>query len=106
MKVANHFGTKLTLLDLRECKNITDQSIIRVAQQCSELESLNVVDCYNITDISILEIAKMCPHLLFLFVSDLENDRIRITFDCIRQVKTMLPNLKMEYHILHSAWHD
>ena len=52
----------------RRCSNLTDESIIAIANHCPELAQLCVWDCENLTDESIIAIANHCPKLAQLDV--------------------------------------
>jgi hypothetical protein len=55
--------SQLTLINLNNCNQITDASVIEIAKGCSQLTSINLYCCQKITDTSIIEIAKGCSHL-------------------------------------------
>jgi hypothetical protein len=50
-------------LHISGCQNITDTSIIKLAECCPNLEFLDIACSYHITDISILKIAESCHGL-------------------------------------------
>ena len=43
--------------------NVTDDDVVRVAREYSNLESLHLGWCSNITDASVLEVARRCSNL-------------------------------------------
>ena len=45
-----HSYASLTSLDVKDCRDLTDESIKAVAAGCASLTSLNVVGCSNLTD--------------------------------------------------------
>ena len=51
------------LPDLGGCCNITDTSVIAVAEQCAGLKSIDLGGCCNITDTSVVALAEHCPGL-------------------------------------------
>ena len=63
--------TSLTSLDLKDCRNLTDESIRAVAAGCSSLTSLIVSGCENLTDESIKAVAAGCSSLTSLNIKDL-----------------------------------
>ena len=62
VRVAREYSN-LQSLDLRWCRNITDASVSEVARRCSNLQTLNLSFCRNITDTSVLEVARRCSNL-------------------------------------------
>jgi hypothetical protein len=62
MEVARRCSN-LQTLDLDCCSNITDASVSEVARRCSNLQTLNLDRCSNITDASVSEVARRCSNL-------------------------------------------
>ena len=52
--------SELRTLDLAECENITDASLVKVARGCPNLQSLSLAWCENITDTSLAEVGRLC----------------------------------------------
>ena len=50
-------------INIFKCTNITDKSIIEIANMCPLLESLNFLACGEITDTSVIAIKEKCPLL-------------------------------------------
>jgi F-box and leucine-rich repeat protein 2/20 len=50
------------VIDLRDCPGITDRALSALAETCHDLESLNVSGC-SISDSGVLEIAKCCKKI-------------------------------------------
>ena len=55
--------TQLTSLDLWDCKQITDASVIALSKGCPNLTSLDLSECEDITDASVIALSKGCPNL-------------------------------------------
>ena len=66
MRVAREYS-ELRSLHLQDCSSITDTSLLEVARRCSNLQSLHLNmegrGNNNITDASMLEVARGCSHL-------------------------------------------
>ncbi|KAK3748439.1 hypothetical protein QZH41_017299, partial [Actinostola sp. cb2023] len=60
--------TKLQIVFLRRCVNISDEAIIALAQHCPYLQLLNIASC-NITDASLKVLATNSKFLQSLNVS-------------------------------------
>ena len=65
----HHHHRNLKVIDLRECRGITDRSLSALAESCPDLESLNVSGC-SISDCGLLEVVKCCKEMKAL---DLRN---------------------------------
>lgn len=53
-------GKYLEELFLGKCKNLTDMSILKIAEMCCGLQRIYLAGCSNICDISIISIIKNC----------------------------------------------
>ena len=62
VRVAREYSN-LQSLNLFNCENITDASLLEVARGCSNLQTLNLRGCENITSASVSEIARRCSNL-------------------------------------------
>ena len=89
VRVAREYSN-LHLLNLGECENITDVSVLEVARRCSNLLSLDLTCCYNITDASLLEVARGCLNLQTLNLSLCRN----ITDASVMEVARRCSNLQ------------
>jgi hypothetical protein len=65
--------SNLHSLNLAGCSNITDASVMEVARRCSKLQSLNIMRCSNITDASVMEVARGCSNLQTLNLRNCSN---------------------------------
>jgi hypothetical protein len=87
----------LTSLNLSGCKEITDNAIIHIARKCKLLSTLNLHSCLQITDTSILEIAKKCPSLSTLsldnFIGYAFTNESKITDTSIMAIAGNCPSL-------------
>jgi hypothetical protein len=45
------------------CYNITDTSMIKIAESCRDIETLNIAYCHNISDSIIVKLAECCPKM-------------------------------------------
>jgi hypothetical protein len=61
IKISN--CTKLKVVHLEECYNITDTGILEIANHCTDLTSLYLVGCDNITNEGIIPFIVNCPYL-------------------------------------------
>lgn len=68
----------LTSLTLAGCHQITDETILKAAEFCVNLEHLDLRACGLVSDVSIIAIANCCPRLRHLNVGRIR-DRDRIT---------------------------
>jgi hypothetical protein len=59
----------LQVLNLADCTNITDTSIIQIAEKCHNLKELDISEC-PITDLSLMKIAECCPNIESLATMD------------------------------------
>merc|ERR1719174_1304750 len=59
----------LVTLDLQCCYQLTDPSILAIAENCKSLEKLDVGACSKLTDPSIIAIADNCKSLEKLIVA-------------------------------------
>ena len=71
--------------------NVTDDAVVRVAREYSNLESLNLRWCRNITDASVLEVARRCSNLQTLNLSGWTN----ITSACKNALRQSHPQLDL-----------
>jgi len=62
MEVARQCSN-LQSLNLGYCENVTDASVMEVARRCSNLQTLDLNSCRNITDASVMEVARGCLNL-------------------------------------------
>ena len=72
-------------------ENITDDDVVRVAREYSNLESLNLRWGRNITDASVMEVARRCSNLQTLKFHCSEN----ITSACKNALRQSHPNLQL-----------
>lgn len=63
----------LQSLNLLGCFSITDSCIVRLAETHPKLNSLGLGNCFKITDMSIIRIAEECPHLHTLSLAGCDN---------------------------------
>lgn len=62
--------SNLQTLYIRDCRNITDSSVIKIIKQCSNLRQLEIKNCKKITTKGIIDIIKTCStHLEVLVIS-------------------------------------
>eukprot|EP01112_Ceratiomyxa_fruticulosa_P015539 TRINITY_DN4575_c0_g1_i1.p1 TRINITY_DN4575_c0_g1~~TRINITY_DN4575_c0_g1_i1.p1 ORF type:complete len:437 (-),score=34.10 TRINITY_DN4575_c0_g1_i1:41-1177(-) len=75
-QLSPHYNT-LKKLDLDGCAKLTDSSITKIAQNCTQLQWLNLKGCSLITDGSIVTLSQNCQQLdtLFLWNSPQVTDR-------------------------------
>ena len=62
--------SNLQSLNLQQCSNITDASVMEVARRCSNLQTLNLSECYYITDACIDALRQSHPKLKVLELDD------------------------------------
>jgi hypothetical protein len=56
-------GENLEHLNLTYCSDITDKSLIAIANHCPKLTSIILWGCYNITDVGLEALANGCPSI-------------------------------------------
>jgi hypothetical protein len=61
----------LHTLQLVGCHDITDIGVMTVTEKCPNLHTLNLDDCYNITNMSIVRVAESYPNLISINLSQL-----------------------------------
>ena len=66
-------GDRITVIDVRDCRNLTDASINAIAANCPSLTELNTTGCILLTDEAIKAIAANCPSLTKLDVGGCSN---------------------------------
>ena len=71
--------------------NVTDDDVVRVAREYSNLESLNLECCSNITDASVMEVARRCSNLQTLNLRCCSN----ITSACKNALRQSHPKLQL-----------
>jgi len=77
IKTIANFCTSLISLDLSGCDdNITDDSIKYLATQCSLLKYIDLAFCDEITDSSIIAIADHCRNLKSINITNIDNEGI------------------------------
>ena len=91
VRVAREYSN-LESLNLSECRNITDASVSEVARRCSNLQTLNLAGCENITDASVMEVARRCSNLQTL---NLRCYQSNITSACKNTLRQSHPKLQL-----------
>ena len=81
--------SNLQSLDLA-CCYITDASVMEVARGCSNLQTLDLTNCDNITDASVMEVATRCSNLQTLNLEWCDN----ITDASVMEVASRCSNLQ------------
>ena len=81
--------SNLQSLDLA-CCYITDASVMEVARGCSNLQTLDLTNCDNITDASVMEVATRCSNLQTLNLGGCDN----ITDASVLEVARRCSNLQ------------
>ncbi|KAI8767504.1 serine/threonine-protein kinase yakA [Biomphalaria glabrata] len=64
--------TQLLFFYLRRCPLITDLGVSYIANNCTSLRELSMSDCLNITDLAMRELAKLRDNLRYLSVAKCE----------------------------------
>lgn len=80
----------LRTLNLTRIDRVTDRSIVKIAEKCRLLEELILSGCYLITDSSIIRVAENCPNLRDIHLSGCRN----VTDLSILKVHEKCSNLK------------
>ena len=62
------FCRNIAILDVRNCKGLTDEVMFDLVSCCKNLEIMNLSLCFDVTDESINHIAKYCTKLRSLFL--------------------------------------
>ena len=89
VRVAREYSN-LQSLDLGYCSNITDASVTEVARRCSNLQTLNLYCCIRITDASVMEVGRRCSNLQTLNLGGCSN----ITDASVMEVGRRCSNLQ------------
>jgi hypothetical protein len=86
----------LKTLNLTKIDRVTDRSILKIAEKCLLLEEMILSGCYLITDSSIIRIAENCPNLRDIQLSGCRNvtdsSILRIHEKCSNLEKLILPS--------------
>lgn len=53
----------LEVLSIKSCKNVTDESIVKIASGCPKLKELDISYCYEISHESIAILGKKCTNI-------------------------------------------
>lgn len=64
-----HGPSSVRILDVSECKNITEEGLITALRQCQCLVELNVVRCRAVTDKCLAVIGRYCKNIKSLDIS-------------------------------------
>tara|TARA_B100000575_G_C23089080_1_gene627790 strand:+ start:890 stop:1507 length:618 start_codon:yes stop_codon:yes gene_type:complete len=57
---------KFISINLSKCWKVTDDEIIAIAEECTEVQELKLAFCEKVTDVGITKIAEKCPNLISL----------------------------------------
>jgi hypothetical protein len=71
------------------CNKITDVGIIKIAENCKNIQTINLSCCYNITDTSIIKLAENCKNIQAINLAQCEN----ISRDCLIYLKEKYKNI-------------
>ena len=64
-----NYGSTATVLDVSECRNITEYGLIKALQQCRYLVELYVVRCPFVTDRCLAQMGQSCQNIKLLDIS-------------------------------------
>jgi len=64
-----NLGSNASVLDVSECRNITEEGLIQALRQCQCLMELNVVRCPAVTDKCLSVIGESCKNIKILDIS-------------------------------------
>lgn len=64
-----NYGSTATVLDVSECRNITEEGLLKALQQCRYLIELYVVRCPAVTDKCLAEMGQSCQNIKLLDIS-------------------------------------
>lgn len=86
----------LRILNLARCDRVTNRSVIKIAENCPDLKELNLSGCYSISDTSIIRIAESCPNMIELNLSGCRDVTdvctLRIAESCSKLLRLILPS--------------
>lgn len=83
--------SKLQSLDLSECLQLNDSSLIRITKTCKRLQHFTICWCWNLTDPGVSSILENCPDLVTLDLTGLD----KIKGDNLADIPDKLPHLTM-----------
>ena len=69
VRITNYGSSTATVLDLTECRNITEEGLLMALQQCQYLVELYVVRCPAVTDKCLAEMGQNCRNIKVLDIS-------------------------------------
>lgn len=64
-----NYGLTVTVLDISECRNITEEGLNKALQQCRYLVELYVVRCRFVTDKCLAQLGESCQNIKILDIS-------------------------------------
>ena len=69
VRITNYGSSTATVLDVSECRNITEEGLLKALQQCRYLVELYVARCPAVTDKCLAEMAQSCQNMKLLDIS-------------------------------------
>ena len=69
VRITNYGSSTATVLDVTECRNITEEGLLKALQQCRYLVELCAVRCPAVTDKCLAEMAQSCQNIKLLDIS-------------------------------------
>ena len=69
VRITNYGSSTATVLDLSECRNITEEGLLKALQQCRYLVELYVVRCPAVTDKCLATMGQSCQNIKVLDIS-------------------------------------
>ena len=88
-ELVKHCGKNLRVIHLEECA-IGDESVIAIAQNCAQLETLNLSYCKEIGSSSLETLGRLCRNIKQIDFSYCKN----LSIFCINQFIAQLPKLR------------
>ncbi|KAI9319484.1 hypothetical protein BX666DRAFT_2094067 [Dichotomocladium elegans] len=79
---------------LRQFENVTDDSVVMLAERCTNLRRIKLNNCVKVTDISAIMLADRCPALLEidLMNCDITNESLYVIFNKSRELRELRLN--------------
>ena len=72
------------------CDEVTEPGVVKMAQQCPNLQRLGLCDCDDLTDAAVLEIVRCCPHLEEIYFNNERHRAKDITYQDICAMRATL----------------
>lgn len=99
VRITNYGSSTATVLDISECRSITEEGLLKALQQCRYLIELCVMRCPAVTDKCLAEMAQSCQNIKLLDISLCSG----VTDSGVKEVSFVLHVRNREHYFLCSC---